>query len=90
MEHTDSNAQINSTDKKFRLLMKEADDFFKIELLRQANNRYKKALNFNIETDLINLRISECEKMLAFERKVTYTLISIAAILVLICLLVIK
>lgn len=84
MEHTNLNSQAISTEKKFRELMKEADGFFKIELLRQANNRYKRALRFNIETDIVNSQISECEKMLAFERKVTYILIATSAVLVLI------
>ncbi len=90
MEHANSHSQAISTEKKFRELIKEADDFFKIELLRQANNRYKRALKFNIETDVVNSRISECEKMLTFERKVTYILISISAVLALIYLVIFK
>ncbi len=82
MEPDNLPSQMNSTEKKYRELIQEADDFFKIELLRQANNRYKKALSFNIQSDIVASRISECERMLSFERKVTYILISIGVFLI--------
>jgi hypothetical protein len=83
MENNNLTPHLNYIEKRFRELIQEADDFFKIELLRQANNRYKKALDFNIQPDMVASRISECERMLKFERKVTYILISIGVLLIL-------
>lgn len=77
MEQNNIDSSKSSKESTFSDYMQRGDDFFKIELLRQAQQWYKCALAFNIETEIVKSRISECERLLAFERKVVYILISI-------------
>jgi hypothetical protein len=63
-------------------LMKHGDDFLKIQLLRPAKSWYQKALAMNIETEKVRKKIAECDKQLAFERKVIRILVVAAATVV--------
>lgn len=74
---------MSPAEKDFTEFMQRGDDFYKIELLRQAKNWYLKALNLNIDNEIAKSRISECETLLSFENKVVYMLISVATVLVL-------
>jgi len=82
MEHNSSNKQFNSVDDEFKDLVDHGDDFLKVELLRPARDWYKKALELNLETDKVKQRIEECDKLLAFERKVIWMLVALAALVV--------
>jgi len=77
MNHNTKEALSDLAKNTFDEYMQRGDDFFKIELLRQAKNWYKKALDLNIENENVKSRISECERLLAFENRVTFILISI-------------
>ena len=85
MGHTTSDNYLSISERDFRDCMQHGDDFFKIELLRQAKKWYTKALEFNLESDTVKQRLAECEKMLTFERKVTGILAVVAAVIVGIC-----
>jgi hypothetical protein len=90
MVHNISESKMSSAESKFNEFIQKGDDFYKIELLRQAKSWYNKALALNIENDRVKSRISDCERLLAFESKVVYILISIASALVLVYLFFIK
>ena len=88
MGHTTSDTNLSITERDFHECMRHADDFFKIELLRQAKNWYAKALAFNMETGMIQQRIAECDKMLKYERKVTGILAVVASIIMVLILVI--
>ena len=88
MAHTSSDTNLSITERDFRDCMQHADDFFKIELLRQAKNWYTKALDFNMEIDTVKHRIAECNKMLKFEKKVTGIIAVVASVIVAVCLII--
>lgn len=69
-------------ERDFRVFMQKADDFFKIELLRPARSWYVKALKFNIDTEIVQQKISECDRLLAFERKIVRLLLVIFSALI--------
>lgn len=88
MGHISSDTQLSIAERDFRDCMQHGDDFFKIELLRQAKKCYTNALVFNMETESVKQQIAECEKMLAFERKVTFIILAVASIIVALCLII--
>ena len=82
MAHDSSTANMSPTEIEFNDIIRHANDFFKIELLRQAKNWYKKALAFNMETEMVKGKIAECDRMLAYENKVVAIVCSIAAVII--------
>jgi TPR repeat protein len=90
MKHNNSESTANSAQSNFTDYMQRGDDFYKIELLRQAKSWYEKALNLNHDNEIVKSRISECQRKLAFENKVVYILISIGSILVALYLIFLK
>ena len=80
MENFILDSTMNRTEIQFRELIRMGDDFFKIELLRQAKKCYQKALLLNIETDSVKLKLEECEKLLAFENKVVLSLLTLSVV----------
>ena len=80
----------SSTLRDFKEFMQKGDDFFKIELLRPAKIWYRKALSLNIQTDLVNPKIDECDRLLAFENKVMKILLAFTSVLLLIYLFLIR
>jgi len=78
-----STSQMSPVEKEFYGLISHADDFFKIELLRQAKSWYLKALEMNIETEMVKKRIAECDRLLAYENKLVTIIVSVAVILAL-------
>ncbi|MDO9255181.1 MAG: hypothetical protein Q7U54_06685 [Bacteroidales bacterium] len=90
MEQDNSVSPINRTKSDFAEFMQRGDDFFKIQLLRQALTWYNKALSLDSEDKKVKSHISECERLIAFENKVVYTLISVASVSILLYLLFIK
>jgi hypothetical protein len=75
-------------ERDFVDFMQRGDDFFKIQLLRQAKVWYNKALILNIGNEEAKSHISECEKLLAFENKVVFYLILVVSVLVLMYLII--
>lgn len=70
--------------RKFMDLMQHGDDFLKYDLLREAKAWYQKALSLNVKTvekERVREKIVECDRRLAFERRVILTLTAIAALL---------
>lgn len=88
MAHTSIEKTANPAEAEFTEIMRRADDFFKISLLRQAKNGYLKALQSNIETDKVKQLIVECDRQLAFENKVALILGAVALVLVAAALLI--
>ncbi|MCX6237131.1 MAG: hypothetical protein NTY07_06155 [Bacteroidia bacterium] len=78
-----STTTLSPAESEFIDLMQHGDDFFKIELLRPAKNYYKRALELNLEKEKVRQKITECDQLLAFERKVFLILAAVAAVLVL-------
>lgn len=87
METNNSESRLSPAESDFVEFMQRGDDFYKIELLRQAKIWYSKALMLNIQNEKAKSSISECESLLKFENKVVYILISIASAIVLFYLL---
>lgn len=87
MGHFILEATMNHTEIQFRELMRMGDDFFKIELLRQAKSCYQKALLLNIETNSVKFKIEECERLLAFENKVVIFLLAISTVILAVLLI---
>ena len=83
MEHSILESTLSHSEREYLDLMRHGDNFFKIELLRPAKSYYQKALQLNIETEKVKQRIAECDRLLAFEIKVIWILVIIAACFVL-------
>lgn len=79
MGHHETNENISPAEKQCRELMHNGDDFFKIEIYRSAVKFYKEAAKLNVDNDLANRKVAECESLLSNERKWIYILLSIAA-----------
>jgi hypothetical protein len=90
MEQDNSVSPISPQKSDYWEFMQRGDDFIKIELLRQALIWYNKALSLNIDNEKAKSRISECERLIAFENKVVYILISVASVSLMLYLLLIK
>jgi hypothetical protein len=87
MKDVSSESKSTPVERVFKDLMQHGDDFYKIELWRPAKKWYKKALELNIEPEKVSQKISECDRLLAFEVKVIWILAAIAAGFVLACLI---
>jgi hypothetical protein len=83
MEHPVLESTLSPAERKFLDLMRHGDNFFKIELLRPAKKYYKEALNLNLETEKVRQKITECDRLLAFELKVIRILVAVTAVLIL-------
>lgn len=90
MKQDNSESKIDSTEIIFNEFMQRGDDFYKIELLRQAITWYRKAFEINNENETVKSRISECEKLLHYETKIVYILVSIALGLILVYFIIIR
>lgn len=67
-------------------LMQHGDDFLKYDLLREAKAWYQKALSLNVKTvekERVREKIAECDKRLAYEKRVVWSLTALAALLIL-------
>ena len=87
MGHHETDKNVSPAEKQFRELMHNGDDFFKIEILRNAVKFYREAAKLNVDNDLASRKVAECERLLSSERKVIYILLSIAAVTVFLILL---
>lgn len=84
MEHDIQQSTVNIAERDFMEFKQRGDDFFKIELFRPAKSWYTKALAFNMQTEKLQNLITECDKLLTFERKVRRNLLVIAAAILLV------
>ena len=82
MAHHETEENISPVEKRFRDLMCNGDDFFKIEIYRSAVKQYKEAVKLDVNNDLANQKIAECESLLKNERKWIYIILSVAAVTV--------
>jgi len=82
MQHTTLETPLTPADHKLMEMIQQADDFFKIELLRPAKTYYQRALTLDPKNEKAMQRITECDKMLAFEMKVIWILVAVTAVLV--------
>lgn len=87
MEHSVLESTLTPTGRKFLDLMRHGDNFLKIELLRPAKNYYLRALALNLETEKVQHKILECDRLLAIEIKVIRILVVIGIVIVLAILL---
>ena len=83
MVKTTVDYNLTPVERKLVDLKDHADDFFKIELLRPARSYYERALELKPGDDWLKQRIAECDRMLKFERRVIWILVSLAAAIVL-------
>ena len=83
MVQTTVDSNLTPVERKLVDLKDHADDFFKIELLRPARSYYERALELKPGDDWLKQRIAECDRMLKFERRVIWILVSLAAAIVL-------
>jgi hypothetical protein len=81
MKNDNSESKISLAENDFIEFMQRGDDFYKIELLRQAKVWYNKALSLNVENDRAKSLISECDRLLSYESKVVYIVISVSTAL---------
>jgi hypothetical protein len=82
MANTSVENTIRPVEKDYSDYTQRGDDFLKIGLLRHAKNWYKKALELHIESEKIMQKIGECDKELAFERKVVFILVAVAVAII--------
>ena len=82
METHNAEIIIDSTERDFREFIRKGDDFFKIELLRQARSWYKKALLLNVDNHKAEVQIDECNRLLAYENRIVRIILVIALVLI--------
>ena len=82
MEHPSSETRLSPAEHNFLDLMNHGDDFFKIELLRPAKTYYERALALDPNNTKAKQRITECEQLLAYEKKIMWILVGVTAVLV--------
>lgn len=88
MAHHEVNTSQNPEQQLFQDYMMRGDDFFKIEIFRSARNWYEKALNMKMDEEKVKQRIEECNRQLAYEKKI-FTVLGIIGIAVILLLVVI-
>jgi len=76
MAHAISNENLSPAEKKYSELIHQGDDFFRIEIFRNAKALYTEALECGILTKEVKEKLSECNRLLAYERKV-FTILGI-------------
>ena len=82
MAHHTSETTLTPEEQKLTELFRQADDYFKIELLRPAKTYYQRALALDPKNAKAKQRISECDQLLAYEMKVMWILVVVTIVLV--------
>ena len=82
MAHTTSKHTLSPAENELMDLLQHGDDFLKIELLRPAKSYYERALQLNPGNEEIGEKIAECDKLIAFEKKVITLLVIFAVVIV--------
>jgi hypothetical protein len=80
MAHHDNNENLSPEEKKFRELIQNGDDFMKIEIYRSALSRYREAAKLDIDNELANQKVAECERLIRSEENVISILLAVAAV----------
>lgn len=80
MEHAHGTATLTPAERHFAELVQQGDDFFKIELLRPARNRYSEALKLKSGNENLKEKIGECERLIKNENKIIAILSAIAVV----------
>lgn len=80
MAHITTESSLSPSEQEFQELLRQGDDFYKIELLRHAKSWYKKALEKNIDAETVKQKILACDSLLSKERKVIFILLGIAIV----------
>ena len=83
MAHHTGESTMSPAEREFMDMMQHGDDLLKIELLRPAKKWYQRALKLKMETQKVEQKIAECDRLLAFEIKVIKILVAVAAVLIL-------
>jgi hypothetical protein len=79
MGHHETNENLSPEEKKFRELMHNGDDFFKIEIYRSAKTRYREAATMNIDNEAANKKAEERQALLQKENRAIYIIVAIVA-----------
>ncbi len=87
MENLKTGSTPTEAEVEFNALKSQGDDFFRIELLRQARNFYEKALARNPESTEVKALLDQCNKMLGFENRVVWILLGSTAVVIAVTLL---
>ncbi len=87
MAYNTSEFSSGPSDPRFMEFILRGDDFLNIQLLRQAKSWYIKALELDLGSESVKHKIAECDRLLAYERKVVWILLAIASGLLLVFLL---
>jgi hypothetical protein len=82
MAHHTSETTLTAEEQNLAELFRQADDYFKIELLRPAKTYYQRALSLDPKNAKAKQRITECDRLLAYEMKVMWILVIVTAVLV--------
>ena len=82
MGQHETNENLSPAEKQFQELMHMGDDFFKIEILRNAIKYYKQAATLGVNDELAREKVKECEKLLHKERRVIYVIASVVVMVV--------
>lgn len=90
MKKNNTEPEKDFSERMFSDYMQRGDDFYKIELLRQAITWYNKAFDINKNDEVLKYRLSECKRLLEYETKVVYILLSVTSIIVLTYFVLIK
>lgn len=82
MGHVENNENLSPVEKQFRELMHQGDDFFKIEIFRNAIKYYKQAATLGVDDELAEQKVKECQHLLNKERRVIYVIGAIAVVVI--------
>lgn len=82
MENQKVGSTLTGAEVEFNTLKSQGDDFFRIELLRQARNNYRKALALNPESTEVKALLDQCDSLLSYENRVVWILLGSAALIV--------
>lgn len=79
MENIKTGSTPTEAEVEFNALKSQGDDFFRIELLRQARNNYEKALALNPESTEVKILLDQCNSLLSYETRVVWILLGSTA-----------
>lgn len=82
MGHNESTENLSREEKKFRELMINGEDFLKIEIYRSAVHRFRQAAVMNIDNELANRKVFECETLIKKENRAIYAIVAVAAVVI--------
>jgi hypothetical protein len=81
MGHQDTHENLSPEEKKFRELMRNGDDFLKIEIYRSAIHKFREAARMDIDNEAANKKVEECQVLLNKENKVIYIIVAVVAVI---------